>query len=1059
MKKKKNEFFSIKRCALTFLLSTVAVATIWAQDRTVSGVVKEPSGDPAIGVSVYVKGTTTGTITGTDGSYTLTVPANAKTLVFKYVGMVDKEVSITGNRIDVTLVEDTKVLEDVVVVGYGTVKKRDVTGAITAVGEQQLLKTPSATIEQALQGNAPGALVMTTTAEPGADVTIRIRGSASINGGNDPLFVIDNIPSTKEQFSMLNPLTIQSINILKDAAATAIYGSRAANGVVMVTTKSGEKGKVQISVNANYGFNILQNVMDVMNGYQFAKFSNMSYYARGVNSLAYSPELDNISSIDFQKMFTRNGNRKEATIQLSGGNDKTTYFISTSYLNQVGLLLNTGITQFSFQSNLTTQLKDNLKFTLNASAFQRTRQYIGGGSSSGGSSGGDNGAMFRTASIKPTTTSVIGAELSDNGWFIDPVTGERFYISDVLVNTLATQIYAKPFNLNLKGQLDWDIIPGLTATVRGGITYGYQTNYQYSPRDAQISTANVTKNNKAIRGESNSINWVNENFLTYKKTFGGKHNLNLLLGQSAQRNTSEGFGVTVTQFETDDYGWNNLGAAIIMPAASDLTTTVGMYALVSVYGSAAYNYDERYYATATFRTDGSSRFGPDYKWGSFPSIALAWNVKNEEFLKESNALSRLKLRATWGVTGNDNISQGASISLVTDGKVILNNVQNSATYVSQMGNGKIRWETTSQYNVGVDVGLLRDRIAFSLDAYYKRTSNLLYNKALPLTTGFSSITSNVGIVDNKGLEFDITTHNIQSKNFRWTTNLNVSYNQNKVVDLGGDDIVGIYAPGGNMKVGSGVNVLYLKVGEPMSVFKGYKTTLWKDWNEIYSAPPNSSIETTLKIIPGMLRYWGSGPGGSLTDMMSDIVTLGHTIPDVTGGFTNTFSYRDFDLTVFFTGAFGNTIFNGNSGKLFNFQGNVNNQFVKSLECDRPMNIMTGDAGYSGKYPVPIPNKANALSEPIAYTVYMNNTFLEDGSFLRLKSLALNYNLPKKVCGLLGIQNFSVNFTAMNLWTLTSYSGMDPEMSSTQGNNNNRIGVDQSAYPASRTYTFGFNLVF
>jgi len=1045
----------------------ITPVTTQLQGIVVTGRVTDETGDPVSGANVLVKGTKIGVTTDMNGRFSIVVPDENATLQFSFVGYITREEMVGAQKmIDMVIAESIQALEEVVVVAYGTVRRRDLTVAAEVVDEKQLLKTPTVTLAQSLQGNTSGLMVAASGSEPGADVVIRVRGSASISAGNDPLVVIDNVPCTMADFAALNPNDVVSITVLKDAAATAPYGSRASNGVLMITTKSGEKGEMRISVSGNYSLQRVYDMMDVMDGFQYANYANLAYFYSGANSLPF-PDLSNVSSTDFQRMLIRDGHYAQANIQLSGGSDKATYFVSANVIDQKGVTLNSKLSRLGLRANIKADLRKNLKFTFNSSVAREERQTLT-------NRGYDSGPMFRFAQLNPTREIPRGL-IFDSGWFIDPDTGEQFYISDVTVNTLSQQNFSRPFTFGTSSQIDWTVIPGLTASVRGGVNYRDHLGYHYTPRDVQRNFGTVQNNNKAERSSSTRVFWFNENYLTYDRTFYDVHNMRVTLGHSVEKTVTEGFGLTLSGFESDRFGWNSLGATLNFhpPVYS---TSSSFKSMVSAFSILSYNYRERYYLNATYRADASSRFGPDSKWGYFPSASVMWNVKNEDFLNDHDLLSQLRLRLSWGKTGNDAIDQGISLSNIrVDRAVSINGAKVAAAELSTMGNADIKWENTTTYNIGLETGLMNDALCFTVEAYYKKTADLLYRAMLPLTTGLSAMTSNIGSVENKGVELTINSRNFKRKDFRWTTNFNISWNANKVLDLGGEDIIPGYAGSGALNstnIGNGGVSTFLKVGEPMYVFMGYRTSIWQNWDEIYGLTGNVADynkENTRKIIPGMYRYWGNGEDGTLTTELDDRVILGHTIPDFTAGITNTFRWKELELAVFFVGAWGNKIFNGNSSSLLVY-GINNNSFAKANDCYRPMNVLTGDVGYSGTYPTPVANisrnDASNTSPNGGNAAYVNATserFIEDGSYLRLKTLSLTCHLPKKICSAMHIQSLALSLNVMNLWTLTRYSGMDPEMSSTMidsaGNVNQNFGIDLSANPAFKTYTINLNFKF
>lgn len=1026
---------------LILLLGVVAVN---AQTISVTGTVTDAeTGETVIGVNIIESGTKKGTVTDINGVYNLSgIPSNSQ-LTLSAIGYETLHLNTNGRTlINVKLVPAIESLEELIVIGYGTVRKKDLTGSVAAISQKDINKSILTSPEQILQGNAAGVHVVTTSAEPGGDVAIRVRGSSSISGGNEPLIVIDNIPSDKSAFSALSVNDIESMDILKDASATAIYGSRGANGVVMITTKKGQTGKARVSVDAKMGISEPKNLLPMMNAEQFIFYDNIGRLSRGVNSLNKNYPGEAGVGQNYMAMLVDNGYRNEYNVQISGGSDNTTYFISTNLQDVKGLLKNSYSTRFGVRGKFNLKLHKDVDFQINTSASRAKNQKI---------SGGDNGAMVRAAGVRPTTSIPDGSYFQD-GFFIDSETGELTSVGDVTGKTISILNYERPFKFDISGQLNWRILPELTFMTRGAWQYSDEMRYLYEPRYSQSSPANIDKNNKARRTSYNRDGWLNENTLNYIQTFNEKHNFNALAGVTFEHNKREDFYAQVNKFETDDYLWNNLGAGLLNPV---MNSGSNMYSLVSFLGRVMYDFDSRYFITGTFRSDGSSRFGSSNKYGYFPSVALAWNIKNEEWLKKSDLLSRMKVRATYGISGNDDISQYTSMSLLDDNKVLIGGAESIGNVLDQIGNSNIKWETTHQYNTGLDLGFFQNRITLGVDLYYKITKNLLYEYRLPLTTGYSSIMSNIGRVDNKGLEIELSSHNISSRKFHWVTDFNIGFNDSKVVDLGDNDKVVLYRGNGMMKV----DIVYLQKGQPLNVLIGHEVSTYKNWEEVYD---NDVVyyenPKSLKTIPGMPKYQDTNGDGVITD--ADMVVLGITMPKTTFGLTNTFTYGQFDLSVFINGAFGNSVYNGNSGKLFTFQTNNNNQYRMAMDSYRNMNALIGDPGYSdGKFPIPIHNKKGPVSSQTAYTSTMNSNYVEDASYLRLKSLSLSYRFPVKYLKAIKLSGLSVGLNATNLLTFTNYSGMDPEMSSTEGSSNSRIGVDRSAYPAFKSYTFTMNVNF
>lgn len=1038
----------LKRPAVTVLATLAALlltTSLQAQQRlTVSGVVTDAaSGEPIIGASVIVASTYKGTTTGVNGDFMLTnVPAK-DSLIFQHLNYTRQVLPVNGRtKINAKLSVSTVEIEDVevVAVGYGYVPKSNLTSSISVIGEKDINKTPVSSIEQALQGNATGVLVITASGEPGSEVAMRIRGGTSISGSTSPLVVIDNIPSDQSALSLLNPNDVAGIEVLKDAAATAIYGSRGANGVVMVTTRSGQSGKAKLSVNAEYGLSIPRYRIELMDSPQFADYDNFARMMWGVSSFK-TLRPDTLSTRDWQGRLLRDvAQRHNYTVNLQGGTKDMRYYVSAGYLNEEGILRHSSNERLSFSTKFNMNLSPRLHLDVKASLSRQEKEKI----SSGGS-----GATLRMLMLAPSN-SLNGTDLGD-GTYIDEETGEIKSINTEAAKAMNSNQWEKQLVTELNAVFRWDMDKKKHWSFNSTAGYKYTNgnNYGYVLRSIYDKESNIDKNNKASRSTSQKLVWSNENFINYSNTFHKKHYLMWTIGQSWQQEKKEGFGVNVTRFDTDYFMWNNLGAGAYIGVPSSSYTEI---AHLSFFTRAIYTFDERYTATFSLRTDGSSRFGEDSKFGSFPAASLAWKMHKEKWMRNAKWLSELKPRISWGITGNDGIGEYKSPTLLGSNKISVNGQGYNGTTISQIGNPNLQWETTMEVNGGIDVGLFKNRLRFSVDSYYKKTRNLLYNYKLPQTTGYSQISANVGSIENKGVEFEIHTRNIEHRNFRWTTDFNIGWNQSNVADLGGNDNVLLYYLGDNVNQ----NLTYLQVGQPMGIIKGYKTSIYKSWDEVYD-DKSVWVEDPLNMPtrPGMLKYQDTNNDGVIDD--NDKVILGQALPTTMGGFTNTFSYKNWSLTVFFNYAIGGKVVNTNVTKLDQYEAGNNNSYSSALECWRPANPITGDQGWMGGSE-PIPTAKEYKIAPL-YTQNIIDRWVEDGSYLRLKTLSLTYTVPERITRKIGMQRLMLSLKGTNLWTWTKYRGFDPEMSSSLGTSNSKIGVDQSSYPASRTFTFNVNITF
>lgn len=1037
----------LKRPAATVLATLAALlltTSLQAQQRlTVSGVVTDAaSGEPIIGASVIVASTYKGTTTGVNGDFMLTnIPAK-DSLIFQHLNYTRLVVPGNGRtKIDAKLSVSAVEIEEVVAVGYGYVPRSNLTSSIAVISEKDINKTPVSSIEQALQGNATGVLVITASGEPGSEVAMRIRGGTSISGDTSPLVVIDNIPSDQTALSLLNPNDVAGIEILKDAAATAIYGSRGANGVVMVTTRSGQAGKPTLSVNAEYGLSIPRYRIEMMNSEQYAEYDNFARMMWGVNSFN-TLRPDTLTTNDYQKRLLRDiAQRHNYTVALQGGSKDMRYYISGGWLSEEGILRNSSNERLSFSTKFNMNLSPRLHLDIKASLSRQQTEKI---------SSGDSGATLRMLMQKPTST-INGTDLGD-GTYIDEETGEIKSINTEAAKALNSNQWNKRTTAELNAVFRWDIDKRKywTFNSTAGYKYNNSNDYAYVLRSIYSTEAHIDKNNKATRKTSQGITWSNENFINFSRTFSKKHFLMWTLGQSWQRQESEGFDIDVTRFDTDYFMWNNLGAGAYIGVPGSSYKAINH---LSFFTRAIYTYDERFTATFSLRADGSSRFGEDSRYGYFPAASVSWKMTREKWLKNVKWISELKPRFSVGVTGNDRIGEYKSPTMLSSNKVLVNGQSYNGTTISQIGNPNLQWETTHEYNGGLDVGLFKNRIRFSVDAYYKKTYNLLYNYRLPQTTGYSQVSANVGNIDNKGVEFEIHTRNIEHRNFSWNTDFNIGWNKSTITDLGGNDHVVLY------HMGNGVNqdITFLEIGQPLGIIKGYETSIYKNWDEVY-ADDAVWVEDPLNIQtrPGMIKYIDQNGDGVINDQ--DKVVLGQALPNVMGGFTNTFNYKNWSLTVFFNYALGGKIINTNVTKLDLYQAGNNNAYADGLGAWRPANPITGDQGWMGGSK-PLPSSNSSPSTARLYTQNVIDRWIEDGSYLRLKTLSLTYTVPEKISRKIGMQRLMLSLKGTNLWTWTKYRGFDPEMSSSVGTSNSTLGIDRSSYPASKSFTFNVNITF
>ena len=1026
--------------SLSALAGLLLAIPSFAQNITVNGKVTDSeTGDPVPGVAVTLENSRTYAITDNSGAYSISVPDGSE-LKFEILGYESRVASVRGQRkLDIILVPSSVMLEEAVSIGYGYVRKSDLSSAISVIGQNEINKTPVTSIEQALQGNAAGVLVITTSAEPGGDVTMRVRGTSSISGETEPLIVIDNIISDQTAMTMLNPSDVMSIEVLKDAAATAIYGSRGANGVIMISTKSGVEGNVQLSVNAKYGISTPRYQIQMMDSPQYGAYDNLGRMSWGVSSFL-SMRPDTLHTTNFQQQLLNDmAMYQEYTAAARGGSKGMRYYVSGGYLNQTGILKNSSNDRLTFRSKFNIDLARNLHLDIGASVSNQKTEKV----SSGGS-----GATLRMLMIKPTNT-LHGTSTGD-GMYLDEETGEWKIINQEAAKSMNSNKWTERFSADLNAQLRWNISKYWTFTSTAAYRFIGTEDFGYVPRSIYTTEANIDKNNTASRSTSRNFSWSNENYFNYARKFNSSHYFDWMAGQSWSEQSKEGFGTSVTRFDTDYFYWNNLGAGAYFNAPSSTRTDISH---LSFFTRASYRFKDKYSVTVLMRADGSSRFGIDKKFGYFPAASFAWNMKKEKWLKKARAVTELKPRFSWGITGNDRIGEYQSMSLLASNKVIVNGQVYNGMVNSQIGNDNLQWETTHEYNLGLDAGFFKNRIRFSAEAYFKQTYNLLYSYQLPLTTGYSKVMANVGNIENRGLEFDITTRNIDKRNFYWTTSFNIGYNQSKVTDLGGNDDVLMFYLGDNVNQ----NLTYLRIGQPMGVIMGYETTLYRNWDEVYDDKA-VWIEDPAVIgtRPGMLRYKDQNHDGVIDDL--DKVVLGKALHPINGGFTNTFSWKGLTLTAFFNFSFGGKIVNSNVTKLEQYVAGNNNSYRYVLDAFRGINPIIGDQGWSEAF-YPLPSSYSSPSSGRQYTTNIIDKWVQDGSYVRLKNLSISYAVPSKYTRQIGVRNLTVGVSAQNYYTWTRYRGYDPECSSSLGSSNSRIGVDYASYPAIKTVMFDLSLNF
>ncbi len=972
--------------------------------------------DPLPGVNVLVKGTQTGTSSDANGNYTLNIPDANATLVFSFVGYEPTEVKV-GSRteINVSMKTDLKSLEEVLVVGYGTVKKSDLTGSVSSVKAQELTAYPALGTVQALQGRAAGVQIQANNGEPGSAFKVRIRGGTSINASSDPIYVVDGFVGG----ALPPPEDIESIEILKDASATAIYGSRGANGVIMVTTKKGMSGKPRIEFNTSFSTQKEINRLDLLNAEQFLE------YVKEVRPNIVSQGADT----DWQDEILRRGGIQNHQLSIAGGSDAVKYYVSGAYYDQKGIILNSGFNRFSVTSNIDIQAAKRLKLGLNLFAQRISREQSRTQEGSSGLTPGVISSAFKFEPDQPIRDA--------NGRF----TVAR--LNDPIDNpyAIATQLVNESINDRIQGNLyaEYDILKDLKFRITLGATTNSGRVGAFTP-----TTLNDGRNlggSASVDGSKSTL-LLNENYLTYTKKIGTIHDISAMAGYSYQTSSSEAWRGAGQSFITDAVSyWNLGGSSVWQSPTSELTE----WQLASYYARFTYSLLDRYLFTANIRQDGSSNFSKNHKWATFPSGAFAWKMSSEPFMANVTAISQWKWRASYGLTGNQAIEPYQTMSRFSNVYTIINGVPVNAVRPTTVANDDLTWETTRQFDIGTDISLLNNRLNLMVDYYRRVTKDLLFSVQLPQYSGYTNQLQNIGSVENKGFEITLNTRNLVGA-FKWNTDINFSLNRNKVLSLpAGTDIM--YGSGPGHLVGLGQTQI-LREGYPVGSFFGWI------YDGVYqngdSFIPGGGFETSaggekFRDIDGKKDANGQltgEPDGMLNS--DDRTIIGNPHPKFTWGMNNDFSWKGLDLNIFFQASQGNEMLSYTLMEL-NLLSGINNATTDALNRWSPTNTNTD---------VP---KAQA-----GRTRRVSTRWIQDGSYIRMKNVSLGYNVPKSALEKLKITKLRVYVSAQNVLTFTKYKGFDPEVNySSDGNtNSNRnLGLDYGSYPNAKSYTVGLNVGF
>jgi TonB-linked SusC/RagA family outer membrane protein len=1005
---------------------------ITQQLKTVSGAVKDENGQALPGVAILVKGTSNGTVTNNNGNYIITgVPEDA-ILRFSFVGMLTQEILVENKSIiDVTMQVDAIGIEEVVAVGYGTVKKSDLTGSVSSIKADELQATPMTSIDQGLVGRAAGVMVTQTSGMPGAIASIRIRGTSSLQGGNEPLYVIDGFPiyngtgfgntgggARYSGLSTINPSDIESIEILKDASATAIYGTRAANGVVLIKTKSGKLGSDLISFDAYYGVqNVVQNI-ELMNALEFAELANEARINDGLAPFYSESEMQQIrqnpEGTNWQDEIFRPAATQNYQLTFSGGDQKTIYSVSGNYSDQEGIILNSDFKRYSGRINLERQMLNNFRVGSN---FTMSKTMANAVSTD---SGGTSGVISTALGFSPVLPVYINEEAKQ----YTPVnnTGLPYANPVATAKEMTRENHAVRLLGNIFGE--WEIIPDLKAKVSFGADL-FNTKYNiYIPSNIQESSGVATG---TVSG-GYTTNWLNENTLNWYKEINDYHKITLLGGVTFQKNHYEDVAASSRSFVNDILTYNSLQSGSIYNQPSSSSTE---WSLLSYLGRVNYNMKERYLFSFSGRVDGSSRFGENNKYAFFPSGAFAWRLIEEDFIQNLNVFSNAKTRISYGITGNQEIGLYNSLPTLGSTSYTFGRQLVTGFFPNKIPNPDLRWEKTAQFDIGLDVGFWNNRLRITTDYYHKKTTDLIYSVPVTYVSGFGTALKNIGSIENKGWELAIGSDNLTG-DFTWTTEFNISGNKSKVLDLGGVEYQDIGAGDDHLKTGSAHRLI---VGEPISLFYGYVYDgIFRNQEELIAGPKSPTNWV------GGRRYKDlSGPNGvpdGNVDATYDRTVIGDPNPDFFGGMTNIFYYKGFELNLFLQYSYGGDIFNYKSMELELPTGgqNVYKDLVNRWTPSNP----------DSKYPKATTNRSAVYS----------SLYIEDGSYLKVKTLSLAYLFP--TINNRHISNLKVYVSGQNLFTFTNYTGFDPEVSY-RGATNLELGEDFGGYPQARTILFGVSL--
>ena len=1021
----------MKKRLLSSIIVLAATVSAFAQTTLTGRITDARTGEPLIGASLVPKSSKElGAVTDIDGNFKLVTNVELPlTLSVQFIGYRSQEVDVydASEPVDIQLIDASDRLNEVVIIGYGAQKRLELTSSISTVN-QELLKQNSPSVESALQGAVAGLNVTTTSGQPGAASIIRIRGGNSITGGNEPLYVIDgfivynDVASNKtgargsdaalDPLSFLNPSDIESIEVLKDVAATAIYGTRGANGVIIITTKKGSHGRNNISYSASFGWSSISKKLDYLNAWQWADLWNELYENGEVGYRLDEPT----ASYDWQDAALQTGFSQEHQLSVVGGDEISRYSISGSYKNQEGILLNTGLKRYAARINYERNVFKNLLIGLNANGAYNQMK---------GQS--DKSSMFAANSwygaISHTPYTPIYNE--DGSFNYDPTpTSVDIYngkVGNPISDLLNYQTETENTRIIGTGFAEWTVIPQLKLKASLGADISNTRQNYYAP---SYTSDGLPYNGYSSIGQTKTHVWQTEFTATYSNVFKRVHSLTVLAGYTAQYTDRSRFATTAYGFSNDATGYDNIGAAATTQPSSSAHY---ISTLQSVIGRVNYSYDSRYNASLTLRADGSSRFAKNHKWGWFPSLGFSWNIDREKWLHLSKKVDFIQLRASVGVVGNQEIGDYQFAANVVPRTVVVDGMRATSYIISNKSNPDLKWETTASYNVGLSTGFFKNRLTATLDVYYKKTSDLLLDVPVEQVTGFSTVLRNVGSVTNKGVEFEVGGVLVDKKDLKWNVNANIAHNKNEVTSLGNAEY---FIPSHGY-----TNPLIVKVGEPLGSFYGYQFKGIIQSDEDLSSLPSQTISP---VEPGNPKFEDINGDNVVNEQ--DRVVLGNIQPKFTYGFNTKLTYKNWELFVSANGSYGNKLFNELACRLDRGNGYYYNPLAEVADRWTPTNPSNT-----------IQKASNATS------IYTDSRFVEDASYLKIRNIQLAYTLP--IPQITKDSRLRLYVSLQNFFTITKYNGYDPEANRSGTDETSALyqGIDNGTYPTAKTVLVGFNI--